>query len=92
MSNFPWFCQADVPDATGLTPLHFAAIAPNADTAVHLLRACSCSPQVWFTAAADDGLTPAHFAARFGRTALNEQMLLLAQESNVRFHPAGACE
>ncbi|CAL8467674.1 g7212 [Coccomyxa elongata] len=83
--DYQW--KADVPDATGLTPLHFAAIAPNADTVVHLLRACSCSPQVWFTAAADDGLTPAHFAARFGRTALNEQMLLLAQESNGEVQP-----
>lgn len=75
--------QADVPDAHGLTPLHFAAIAPDADVAVHLLQASHCSPHVWFTAAADDGLTPAHFAARFGRNALNAHMLLLAQEAQV---------
>ena len=81
-----------MPDANGLTPLHFAAIAPDDDDlAVHLLRACRCSPHVWFTAAADDGLTPAHFAARVGRNALNQQMLLLAQEAQVilfaSFHP-----
>ncbi|EIE24648.1 hypothetical protein COCSUDRAFT_65460 [Coccomyxa subellipsoidea C-169] len=78
-NGYRW--KADARDANGLTPLHFTAIVPDADLAVHLLLACGCSPRVWFTAAADDGLTPAHFAARVGRNDLNERMLLLAQEA-----------
>jgi hypothetical protein len=72
--------QADAPDAGGLTPLHFAAVALEEGAVLRLLAGCACSPRKWFTTAAHDGMTPAHFAARCGRGSLNARMLALAQE------------
>ena len=76
--------QADVKDASGLTPLHLAAIAPDESLAEKLLKACRCSAAAWFTASAADGLTPAHFAARLSRHGLNARILLLAQADEVQ--------
>ena len=76
--------QADVKDASGLTPLHLAAIAPDESLAERLLQACKCSAAAWFTASAADGLTPAHFAARLSRHGLNARILLLAQADEVQ--------
>ena len=79
--------QADAKDCSGLTPLHLAAIAPDDSLAEKVLQACTCSPSTWFTAAANDGLTPAHFAARLGRHCLNARILLLAQAKKVQHAP-----
>ena len=76
--------QADVKDASGLTALHLAAIAPDESLAERLLQACKCSAATWFTASAADGLTPAHFAARLNRHGLNARILLLAQAEKVK--------
>lgn len=70
--------RADTPGVAGLTPLHLAALAGDGGaTALRLIKQAvppdnpTAGAAAWFAAAADDGLTPADFAAQLGRGSLN---------------------
>ena len=57
--------QATVSGPRGLTPLHLAALLPDAGAMARLLcTAGAAPPSAWHAAVTDDGLTPHVFAAR----------------------------
>lgn len=92
----------DCPDATsslppqpgpgGLTPLHLAAVLPYpADAAMDLLSALPAETlRSWFTAAACDDCTPAHYASRGGNAHLNDHALMCIAMGAERMEGAAA--
>lgn len=66
----PW--KWDAATEHGVSPLHVAAVLQDEGAvALAIIRAYPLAARLWQTAAAFDGLTPAHCAARMGRDALN---------------------
>ena len=66
------------PGPGGLTPLHLAAVLPApAAAALDLLSGLAAEAlPAWFSVAARDGCTPAHYASRAGNSHLNDHALL----------------
>ncbi|KXZ41853.1 hypothetical protein GPECTOR_261g663 [Gonium pectorale] len=73
-----WRGMLGAPGPGGLTPLHLAAVLPApAHAALDLLSSLPAETlSTWFGAAARDGCTPAHYAARAGNAHLNDHALL----------------